>query len=287
MSNRLHTIWLLALIAFVAGCHAGANRDASSSSSRAVVALSESGGATNTLDGPHDPRDPPPSPHIVFKLEVYQLKVPVGSVSRNDALWKRINEQCIDVATYDLLYKNGIRAGTAPWEEWPFVREVIGQNVGTAAKLATIGDQMENIPLEMKKDVPFQTIFCFDETNTPVGKTFPRSENVINLSFQKVPRRPGHVRLALAPLVRAERKRLEYTVLNDALEFTLKQPETYYMNLIVDVPVGSFLIVSPSPEASWPSTVGHAFLINDAAAEQFETVLVIAAQPLIDEPSHK
>src|SRR3954452_7706182 len=139
MPNRLHTIALLTLVALgAAGCHAGANDDRTASS-RGVVTLSQSGGASNSVAAPpHDPRDPAPAPRIVFKLEVYQLKVPVGSVSRNDALWKRINEQCIDVGTYDLLFKNGIRAGTAPWEEWRGVREMIGGNVGSGTKLATI-----------------------------------------------------------------------------------------------------------------------------------------------------
>src|SRR4051812_32484289 len=98
MSNRLHTIALLTLVALgAAGCHAGSAKDDPTASSRGVVTLSQSGGAPNSAAPPPAPGAPPPAPRIVFKLEVYQLKVPVGAVSRNDALWKRINEQCIDV----------------------------------------------------------------------------------------------------------------------------------------------------------------------------------------------
>ena len=45
--------------------------------------------------------------------------------------------------------------------------------------------------------------FHFDADNSAVGRTFDRCENLINLSFQKIPRKPGHVRLALAPVVRS------------------------------------------------------------------------------------
>jgi hypothetical protein len=237
--------------------------------------------------GDEHPRDPQRAMPIVFRLECYQIKVPIGTVSQNDAIWKRINEQCVDVPTYDLLHRNGIRVGTAPYSEWPRINEALRQQPVAATNVATVGDEMKNIPLEMKRDVPFQTIFCFDSQNTPCGRTFDRSDNFLNLSFQRVPRKPGHVRLAIAPVVRSERKRLEYTVLNDELEFAMKRPETFYLNLVVDVPVGQFLILAPSNEATWPSSVGHAFLINEGAAEQFEQVIVIAAQPLIDVPRKK
>src|SRR4051812_45992675 len=48
------------------------------------------------------------------KLDVYVLSLPLGTVSRNEEFWKRVNEQALDVATYDLLFKNGVRVGEAP-----------------------------------------------------------------------------------------------------------------------------------------------------------------------------
>jgi hypothetical protein len=135
--------------------------------------------------------------------------------------------------------------------------------------------------------VPYQTIFQFDRQNQAVGRTFDRSDNYLNLSFQKVPRRPGDVRFALAPVVKSQRKRIEYSVLNDEMEIDLKSAQALYTNLIVDVPAEHFVIVAPSAEASWPSSLGHAFLVSDNAAEQTEQVLILVAQPLIDDPSRR
>src|SRR4051812_7697836 len=39
------------------------------------------------------------------QMDVYQLSVPFGTVSKNEAFWKRIDEQCVDVATYDVIFK--------------------------------------------------------------------------------------------------------------------------------------------------------------------------------------
>src|SRR5687768_16144984 len=46
-------------------------------------------------------------------LDMYQFTVPHGGVSRSEEFWKRVDEQRIDVATYDLLLKNGLRVGVA------------------------------------------------------------------------------------------------------------------------------------------------------------------------------
>src|SRR5687767_5663780 len=54
--------------------------------------------------------NPPPA---VAALDVYQLTVPLGAVSRSQEFWKRVNETSVDVATCDLLQKNGFRVGVA------------------------------------------------------------------------------------------------------------------------------------------------------------------------------
>src|SRR5689334_8957114 len=58
-----------------------------------------------------------PSP---LRVDIYQISVPLGTVSRNEQFWKRIDETCIDVATCDLLQKNGVRVGVAPTDEWDY-----------------------------------------------------------------------------------------------------------------------------------------------------------------------
>src|SRR4051812_27224452 len=96
---------------------------------------------------PGGPRDPQPKVPLVYRLEAYVISVPFGTVSRNETFWKRINEQCVDVATYDVLYKNGLRIGQAPYQEWEYIRGLIAQHPGTASKMATIGGDAKNVEL--------------------------------------------------------------------------------------------------------------------------------------------
>src|SRR5436190_8736987 len=58
---------------------------------------------------PGAPRDAQPTVPLVFQLVCYQLTVPVGTVSRNENFWKRIDETALDPARYDLLRRNGMR----------------------------------------------------------------------------------------------------------------------------------------------------------------------------------
>jgi len=108
----------------------------------------------------------------------------------------------------------------------------------------------------------------------------------MTVSFQPAPRKPGQLRLALAPMVRVARKRLAFNVLNDEIgEIEYKSPEMFYMNIIVDIPLDSFLVLAPSNEAVWPTTIGHKFFTKDLPAEQLEQVIVVTARPFrTDEP---
>lgn len=241
-----------------------------------IVNLSQDG---NWADKPKSERDAPRNMLIVFRLECYQLKLPRGAVSQNEEFWKRMNEQCVNDAIYRQLFLNGMRVGTAPFSEWDYIKNIIQQNPGSARTMATVGAEMKNIELEMKKGIVSQNIFAFDQTSTLVGRTYERCNNLLSISYQKAPRKLGEVRLSVAPTVRSMVKRLMYTALNNELEVEYAKPTSYYLGLIVDIPVDHFLVLSPSSESQNITSLGKAFLVEDAPSEQFETVLVFLARP--------
>jgi hypothetical protein len=52
-------------------------------------------------------------------------------------------------------------------------------------------------------------------------------------------------------------------------------PEQFFeLNLTADIPQDGFLVLAPSPDGKWPTSLGNIFLINDGATEQTETLLV-------------
>ena len=229
------------------------------------------------------PRDATPSVHEIFKVDAYQISVPIGSLGRNEALWKQVDEQCVDVATYDLLFKNGLRVGVAPMSAFSAVSEHLPPE-SASQKIVINGLVAKKIQLETRKDLVGQVIFYFDGNNKLVGRTYDRSTNFIDLSFQPTPRQPGSVRVDFSPEIRAYRARLEFTLLNEARDFQFVAPETFYdLNCRADIPMNHFLILAPSADADDISSVGHAFLTTDASPVRMEQVIVLVPHVITPE----
>lgn len=223
-----------------------------------------------------DPRDAPSAVQMVFQVEMFVIPLPQGTYSRNEAFWKRIDENCVDAATSDLLYKNGIRIGVARLAELEHFGKFITDAL-PPQKFALSGTEVKDVEIDMKLRLPEQTLFHFDRSNNVVGRSYDACDNILNVSFQPALRKPGQVRLSLSPMVRAMRKRLQYTALNGELEVQgFINPEVIYdLNCRVDIPQDSFLILTPSPSASRPTSIGNAFFMKDGPAERMEQVVLV------------
>jgi hypothetical protein len=224
-------------------------------------------------------RDAAAAVPTVFHVEVYLFSVPDGTYANNEAFWKRIDEQCFDPGTSEVLQNNGIRAGLAPLSEIEHFAQFLDQ-VTPVQKITVAGMEMKDAQIPMRKEIPEQIIFHFNRSNALSGTKYDKSENILNISFEPAPRKPGQVRLTFCPMVRTLRKQLQVTQMNEAYEIQFVSPEKLYdLNFRVDLPTTSFLIITPSPQASNLVSVGNAFFINDAPAERQEQVMLIVAEP--------
>ena len=219
-----------------------------------------------------------------YVIHVFRLSVPANFVSGNAAFWKPIDETAVDPGTYDLLYKNGVRVGTAPLSEFEAARTLLAgamdaQGAKRSDVLATRAQQVE---VEMKTNLPEQILFYFESLATgtaAVGRTYGECDNVFYLAFQPVPRAPDEVELSITPAVKTHRKRMEFTVRGNEQELTYASPESLYpLNLRVDLPLDRFMVVAPSPGAQQETSIGRAFLTQDDPTQRRESVLVIVPQ---------
>lgn len=270
--NRHHGLGITALLALiVGGC--GAPQKTEPSMTRPVVAL-------NQARGPAEPKDAPPAVPTAFQVDMRLVSFPVGAYSANEAFWKRMDEHCVDPATSDLLYKNGVRIGVARMAELDHFMKFI-EDVAPIQPFTMAGTEMRNVQLEMKTKLPEQKLFYFDRTNQPIGRDFHSSDNVLNISFEPAMRKPGTLRLTICPMVRSTQQRPEYTVRGTELTFQFVNDEKLYdLNCKADIPPDSFLVITPSPDAWRRTSVGNGFLIKDAPAERREQVLLVIPRAL-------
>ena len=211
-----------------------------------------------------------------MRVDIFLLQVPHGNISRNEEFWKRIDEHAVDVATYDLLYRNGVRVGQAHTREWDHFRRVMDQYPAAFKSTTLVAAENKPVELPLRRSVQGQDICYFDSFNVLSGQSFDECENLITMTLQPAPRKPGVMRLALCPTVRSMRKRIQFSPMNNEQEVLFTAPEKIYdINLRCDVPVDHFLIVAPSSESTWRTSIGSQFFIAEGAAEKLENVLLI------------
>jgi hypothetical protein len=216
----------------------------------------------------------------IVRLKVWQLVIPLGAISRSEEFWKHVDEQRVDVGTYDLLRKNGWRLGIAPTAEWEtYFRDIVDAYPASSTRSEiytgpTGGNGVMELP--MKQSVPYQNIFYFTDDNSLYGRTYEECANLLNIKIQQAPRKVREARVTVCPMVRSLRKRFEVSKKNEEREIRYVHSERLYdLNLQVDLPIHHFLVIAPSPEVKWKTSLGATFLVQDEAAEQLEQVLLL------------
>lgn len=232
--------------------------------------------------------DPPPLVRPSVGLSLVQISVPVGAISRSEQFWKKIEERAIDIGTYDILQKNGIRVGIGAAGEIeallrPFDRTQLKPQVATF-----IAANVKKVDLPLKQAIPEQTIYDFDLKDVLTVRTYEAADYFMSLEFAPAPRKAGDVRISICPLIRTLRKRLVQVTDINTQEIEFKNPEKFFnLHLQVDLPLDSFLIVAPSPQGHAAMSLGHSFLISSGETQQYETVLLITPQAMTVRPQSK
>jgi hypothetical protein len=268
MGMTIRTSVLLTALATVLTAGCGSQPVADSSTTRPVAAVTQ---APLRID----PRDAAPAVPVVFHVEMFLLSFPQGAYSDNEDFWKRINEQCVDPDTYDLLYMNGLRMGVAPLAELEHFKKFIA-DIAPLQNFGMTGTDMRDVQLPMRKDLPYQRLFHYNRHHELIGRDFKASENLLNIAFEPALRKYGALRLTICPMVRATQKRLDYTALNNAIEIDFVYDQKIFdLNCKADIPLDHFLIITPSADAWRPTSIGNAFMVKDANAEKREQVLLV------------
>ena len=215
------------------------------------------------------------------QLDIYQMTVPAGAVSRSDEFWKRVDEHRVDPATYDLLLKNGVRIGTAHTGEWDYFRDVLEQNNAASMHGTATSGRAGSVQLIMKKNVKWQDIWYLSDRNEGVGRTYNQCNNLLGVAFWPEPRRPGEMRVEITPLVRATRTRLQFRLNNDEQEIVdVADEHLYDLNLRAIIPTSSFLVIAPSTEVDRSTSLGAAFLRSEGDIVPKEQVLILVPRSL-------
>jgi hypothetical protein len=228
-----------------------------------------------TVAGPQDAK---PTGQKLFQLQIFQLAVPEGSISRNTDFWKPFDEAfLVDLWQHDVLYKNGIRVGRAPLSELAAMQVQLDNAESKPSKL--IGSVVQNVEMEVRRGIEKEIVFTFDRRGQAEGHDYYNVDNLFMVSFQQVARRPDHIQISIAPAIRDLHRKL---FMGEDGQPKWEAPQTIYnVGISTELGIDECLVVSPSEVAINTSTsVGRAFLMEDRPASRVEKVLVIVPQLL-------
>lgn len=241
------------------------------------------GGAPRSIEAATapDPFDPQTTSVPGVEIKVFAVVIPRGAVSANEAFWKRIDENAVDPARYQLLFSNGFRVGVARQEDWGYFRDLLDRYpVRHQLNVITAFDETRaDVPV--RKGIGSQTLTFFGTDGGIEMRSHVECDNVLSFSFVPAPRRRDAARVAVTPVVREQKERLSLS--NSGEETALRYAAAsrmYPLSLAVEVPFGQFMVVSPSTDVALETSIGRNFMLIDGDAEQSEMVLLIVPNPV-------
>lgn len=206
-----------------------------------------------------------------FQLQIFQLAVPEGSISHNDAFWKPMDETFLGLWQHDVLHKNGIRVGKAALTELASIQGQLDDAERSNSQL--VGTQAKNFEIELRRGIDHETVFSFNKSGLSEGHDFSSVDNLFMIGFRQVPRHPERVFLDLAPAVREQQQKL---VMEADMPKWVQMKTLYDVGIHTELGVNECIVVAPSSVAVNTSTsVGRVFMMEERPAARVELVLVI------------
>ena len=208
------------------------------------------------------------------QLEVIDITAAVASISRDEAFWKVINQQAMDPQWLKFLQSTQLRVGLMDLSAWGKLKGVIDHYAVTSQQTTIQGNARSTI---VCKSAAEKSIFFFDRKGRLQGRSYDQSDYLWGITYAIKPGQPKIVTMEMCPVVRAERKQMQFSRSGTDYELKYVQPEALYeLGLKLDVPVGKMLVLAPTPDASrFGSSIGASFLINDEQSRMSERILAI------------
>ncbi|MEM6562766.1 MAG: hypothetical protein AAF656_14275 [Planctomycetota bacterium] len=229
---------------------------------------------TAQVQAPYVPADPQPEQLTVYALRIIDVTVPAGQISRNEEFWLRFDEQIVDVASADVLQKNGIRVGIAPMVELEEVQPFIEDPAARTTDILQLEDK--HIELPLKENVIRADLWVYDDRNRANGRTVEEADYHLLVGFRRTPRRTDLLTVSISPGYRENRKNLRWSSAGRRDEIAWVANEVLYdLNLRADVAVGQCLVLAPGAQSDRPGSVGDAFLRTVEGPEKVERVLLV------------
>jgi len=211
---------------------------------------------------------------------MYHLQMPFGANSRDDAFWKLLDEDVVDVATNLNLNRNGLRVGRGRVADWPDYLKLLNAESATMLNETKFLTQpsFDDARLPMSDILPEELLFIYDDHGLTM-RSFDDCQNILSMAFQWAPRKPRTMRLTICPAIMAWRTRRDYSLTDNPDPVRYLERLNYYdLHFRADIAPGEFLAVGTTTATEDPNRIGSRFLTRDGPNQRYEELLILVGQ---------
>ncbi len=217
-------------------------------------------------------------------LRMLVIQTPRAARERVGKIWSHLSTTGITAPMALQLERNGLRAAIGDEAGWTPVRAAFDAIEGSVVLAPPPYQAPPQVPIQLTLDDQARnyTLFTVDHEGGLHGETFRNAESVLDVTYQRDPRRPDAVMITVTPLVRVAtgEQRLVASPLGPQVRRRDRGRAAEAAQLRVTLGAGEFLLLAPSETAELSGLIGDVFLVRRTDAPR-DYHIVIA--PGLDE----
>ena len=215
----------------------------------------------------------------VLQVKVSSIEVPVGTASGSEEIWSYLDEERTKAFHSATLGRNGMRVGLADVSVWPDLARILTKMTGKKlAEQSFSALPSQPFPIELRSNLPSQTIFTSYADRTLSGADYPPGDNLLTLSITLDENDSSRMIVTALPQIRSTQRNTDIVHEGSGLVF-VDQPATYSFHPATfqfTMKDKDIVVIGPGAESRRPTSIGYHFLLQEKRSMLCETVLVLS-----------
>lgn len=223
----------------------------------------------------------------LVRIKITSIQVPVGTASGSEEIWSYLDEERTRAVHSATLGRNGLRVGIAGAATEPDLKRILvkmtGREIGELTVHALPG---EPFPIEVRSNLPGQTIFTSYSDRTLSGADYPPGDNLLTLNVTLDENDPTRMIVTALPQIRTSQRETSIVKTEGKFGF-IDQPRWFSFDPATfqfSLKDKEIVIIGPGAESRRPTSIGNHWLLSEKQGVVKETMLkmvmeVIKATP--------
>jgi hypothetical protein len=219
---------------------------------------------------------------VELVFDVVRMDFPPDEVRHARKIWNHVDELRVGAELIPQLARNGVRIGAARDDAWPAIRAVVEVAGAQARRDQLVAQRGLPLMLQLAAVEEGESIFCYQENNRLVGKTFFEGQKILGIDYAFHPELGGCTDLKVGFEVRHDRGELTWERKGGIIEQVPAVDRYVFseIDVLLTLNADEFLVLGLSDQGENAYLLGSRFLTVEQSGGRYETVLCITPRPV-------